>query len=60
MRKNFLLFYITLLLLVQSKIAYSQTVFSSHLAHTYSIVARDPETKEMGVAVQSHESISGV
>jgi uncharacterized Ntn-hydrolase superfamily protein len=24
------------------------------LAHTYSIVARDPETSEMGVAVQSH------
>src|ERR671931_685818 len=24
------------------------------LAHTYSIVARDPETGEMGVAVQSH------
>jgi uncharacterized Ntn-hydrolase superfamily protein len=26
----------------------------SPLAHTYSIVARDPETGEMGVAVQSH------
>ena len=26
----------------------------SMLAHTYSIVARDPETGEMGVAVQSH------
>lgn len=25
-----------------------------HLAHTYSIVARDPATGEMGVAVQSH------
>jgi len=24
------------------------------LAHTYSIVARDPDTGEMGVAVQSH------
>ena len=24
------------------------------LAHTYSIVARDPNTGEMGVAVQSH------
>ncbi|MBN2093538.1 DUF1028 domain-containing protein [candidate division KSB1 bacterium] len=31
-----------------------QTKFSSHLANTYSIVARDPETGEMGVAVQSH------
>ncbi|MEO5988858.1 MAG: DUF1028 domain-containing protein [Candidatus Eisenbacteria bacterium] len=27
---------------------------SSPLAHTYSIVARDPSTGEMGVAVQSH------
>src|SRR5207342_2064352 len=26
----------------------------SPLAHTYSIVARDPETGEIGVAVQSH------
>ena len=25
-----------------------------HLAHTFSIVARDPETGELGVAVQSH------
>jgi len=28
--------------------------FDEPLAHTYSIVARDPETGEMGVAVQSH------
>lgn len=28
--------------------------FNSPLAHTYSIVARDPATGEMGVAVQSH------
>ena len=28
--------------------------FSEPFAHTYSIVARDPETGEMGVAVQSH------
>ena len=26
----------------------------SELAHTYSIVARDPKTNELGVAVQSH------
>jgi len=26
----------------------------SHLAHTFSIVARDPHSGEMGVAVQSH------
>ena len=28
--------------------------YAGKLAHTYSIVARDPETGEMGVAVQSH------
>lgn len=33
----------------------AQLFFSSEpLAHTYSIVARDPNTGEMGVAVQSH------
>lgn len=32
----------------------SQTFYTDKLAHTYSIVARDPETGEMGVAVQSH------
>lgn len=33
----------------------AQLFYSSEtLAHTYSIVARDPETGEMGVAVQSH------
>lgn len=33
----------------------AQTFFGSEpLAHTYSIVARDPETGEIGVAVQSH------
>jgi len=34
--------------------SYSQSVYSDKLAHTYSIVARDPVTGEMGVAVQSH------
>ncbi len=33
---------------------YSQSVYSKNLAHTYSIVARDSVTGEMGVAVQSH------
>jgi hypothetical protein len=28
--------------------------YSEPFAHTYSIVARDPQTGEMGVAVQSH------
>lgn len=31
-----------------------KTFYSEPFAHTYSIVARDPETGEMGVAVQSH------
>jgi len=31
-----------------------KNAFSGKLAHTYSIVARDPQTGEMGVAVQSH------
>ena len=29
-------------------------MLATRLAHTYSIVARDPKTLEMGVAVQSH------
>jgi uncharacterized Ntn-hydrolase superfamily protein len=38
-----------------SDLLLSQSTFYSDLfAHTYSIVARDPETGEMGVAVQSH------
>ncbi len=32
----------------------AQTVNPGPLAHTFSIVARDPQTGEMGVAVQSH------
>jgi len=54
MKKNFLLFGIILLLLVQSQDSYSQVAFSTPFAHTFSIVARDAETGEMGVAVQSH------
>src|ERR1700675_4380569 len=30
------------------------TLFDAPLAHTYSIVARDPVTGELGAAVQSH------
>jgi uncharacterized Ntn-hydrolase superfamily protein len=29
-------------------------LWNSRMAHTYSIVARDPDTGEMGIAVQSH------
>ena len=44
-----------LLLLFFTKTSFAQ-VFQSDdpLAHTFSIVARDPKTGEMGVAVQSH------
>lgn len=34
--------------------ALSQSIYADKLAHTYSIVACDPETGEIGVAVQSH------
>ena len=35
-------------------LAFSQAGLADPLVHTYSIVARDPATGEMGVAVQSH------
>ncbi|TXI71388.1 MAG: DUF1028 domain-containing protein [Cyclobacteriaceae bacterium] len=44
----------TLLFVILSVTGYSQTVKSSDLAHTFSIVARDVRTGEMAVAVQSH------
>ncbi len=52
MKKQILLF-ITILFIASEMPA---QVYNSEnpLAHTYSIVARDPETGEMGVAVQSH------
>jgi uncharacterized Ntn-hydrolase superfamily protein len=54
MRKNPLLLCVIALLFTLSSDLYSQATFSTPLAHTYSIVARDSETGEMGVAVQSH------
>lgn len=54
MQKKFLFLCIFLLLLILTTEIYSQSAFSTPLAHTYSIVARDRETGEMGVAVQSH------
>lgn len=46
---------IVLLLLITTKMnSAAQTFFKDHFSHTYSIVARDPLTGEMGVAVQSH------
>ena len=41
-------------LMISSSCAYAQEFFSSPFAHTFSIVARDSVTGEMGVAVQSH------
>jgi hypothetical protein len=38
----------------QNKIAREKQVVSLRPVHTFSIVARDPETGELGVAVQSH------
>lgn len=32
----------------------AQNIYKNKLAHTYSIVARDPNTGEMAVGVQSH------
>lgn len=43
-----------LLIFAVSGFTNAQHRSADKLAHTYSIVARDPETGEMGVAVQSH------
>ncbi|MEO6166982.1 MAG: DUF1028 domain-containing protein [Chitinophagales bacterium] len=42
------------LFLLSSICSYSQQFYADPFAHTFSIVARDPVTGEMGVAVQSH------
>ena len=39
---------------VYGTILAQQNFYSGNFAHTFSIVAMDPETGEMGVAVQSH------
>ena len=52
MKKLSLLF--TILLFCQFNSFSQVNFYSDKLAHTFSIVARDPETGEMGVAVQSH------
>ncbi len=54
MKKMLLGIGMVFLLTVQAKTLFSQLAFSGPLAHTYSIVARDSVTGEMGVAVQSH------
>ena len=46
---------VLLFVIIAINIMFAQkTFYSEPLAHTYSIVARDPVTGEMGVAVQSH------
>jgi hypothetical protein len=44
----------TLLLVLPILLAWPSAAAADPLAHTYSIVARDPKTGELGVAVQSH------
>jgi len=52
--KTFGLFFI-MVILIGAEFNFSQSFYSDNpLVATYSIVARDPETGEMGVAVQSH------
>src|SRR3982751_6313545 len=48
------IFAIQLLLMVTFNLSAQVFKVSDPLAHTFSIVARDPATGEMGVAVQSH------
>lgn len=50
------IFFILLLLslLISNMKSQCQSFFKDAFTHTYSIVARDPDTGEMGVAVQSH------
>jgi uncharacterized Ntn-hydrolase superfamily protein len=52
MRTIILILLFNILIMVSN--TFAQSFYSEPFAHTYSIVARDPETGEMGVAVQSH------
>lgn len=45
---------LSIILLIYSVTAFGQYKKDNPLAHTFSIVAYDPETGDMGVAVQSH------
>lgn len=49
--KTIISFLLIIFILTDSE---AQTFFKDKFTHTYSIVARDPVTGEMGVAVQSH------
>ncbi len=54
MRSKMFLLVLMALLLIPIERALCQSAFSDRLVHTYSIVARDAKTGELGVAVQSH------
>jgi uncharacterized Ntn-hydrolase superfamily protein len=45
---------IFLVVLIGVSVSFAQTINGEPLTHTFSIVARDAETGELGVAVQSH------
>ena len=47
-------FFYSLIILLASANTFAQTFYSNPFAHTFSIVARDSVTGEMGAAVQSH------
>ena len=48
------IFFITIIIIL-TEFGFAQQFYSENpLVSTYSIVARDPDTGEMGVAVQSH------
>ncbi len=50
-----IIFKILLVIILLSSVSFPQLYYNHDpLAHTFSIVARDPKTGEMGVAVQSH------
>ena len=54
MIKNLCAFSVYMIILMTAAHVSAQSVYQDRLAHTYSIVARDKATGEMGVAVQSH------
>ncbi len=53
MKKLSILFLVFIIVFSYAE-CFAQKAYSTPLAHTFSIVARDPGTGEMGVAVQSH------
>jgi uncharacterized Ntn-hydrolase superfamily protein len=52
--KKLTIILLSIIMLISFIEAFAQAKPSDPLVHTYSIVARDPETGQLGVAVQSH------